>query len=168
MKIAVIYESLTGNTEIIAKAVKEAVCESVVYFGNPSDDAEADFYFVGSWTDKGMCCEKIESALKKIENKKIAYFATAGFGGSDEYYSALAKRVENIIPNSNKFVSSFICQGKMPMSVRERYVSMMREHPDDKKLEVSIENFDNALSHPNETDLQNAKKWAIKCITENL
>ena len=52
----------------------------------------------------------------------------------------------------------------MPYSVRERYVSMMQANPEDKNLEVSIKNFDEALSHPNEADLQDAVNWATEMI----
>ena len=61
---------------------------------------------------------------------------------------------------------AFFCQGKMPMSVRERYVQMMTAHPDDKKLQVSLNNFDTALSHPDEIDLQNARRYARECLTD--
>lgn len=160
MRIAIVYKSLTGNTELVAKAVKEAVKGEVVYFGEPKECPDADFYFVGSWTDKGMCCKETAEFLKTLKNKKIAYFGTAGFGGSEEYYHALSERVKSMISSSNEMTDSFFCQGKMPISVRERYVSMLTEHPEDKKLEVSIQNFDEALSHPNAADLANAKAWA--------
>ena len=42
----------------------------------------------------------------------------------------------------------------MPMAVKERYLSMLREHPEDKKLEASIQNFEEALSHPDREDLE--------------
>ena len=58
----------------------------------------------------------------------------------------------------------FYCQGKMPMSVRGRYVKMIQENPEDKNLAVSIENFDKALSHPDKNDLENAKKFALEMI----
>lgn len=168
MKAAIVYKSLTGNTELVAQAIREALGEEVTYCGEPQKAPDADFYFVGSWTDKGMCCKEIVEFLKTLENKKIAYFGTAGFGGSKEYYQALLERVKNVIPLSNKLCGSFYCQGKMPMSVRERYVSMMTEHPDDKKLEVSIQNFDAALSHPDAEDLKRAKVWAAGFSGENI
>lgn len=120
MKIAIVYKSLTGNTKSIAEAVRDSLTEEVVYFGEPQENIEADLYFVGSWTDKGMCCKEIAEFLKTLENKKIAYFGTAGFGGSKEYYDALAKRVKDIVPDSNEMTESFFCQGKMPMRVREQ------------------------------------------------
>lgn len=169
MKIAIIYKSITGNTEFLAKTIKETILENwkenveIVYYGEPEEKVmetiEADLYIVGSWTDKGMCCKEIAEFLGKIEQKKIIYFGTAGFGGSQEYYDALFARVKQIVPASNEIMGKFFCQGKMPMSVRERYVALLHANPEDKKLEVSVKNFDEALSHPNEEDCSHLKKW---------
>ena len=46
------------------------------------------------------------------------------------------------------------------MSVRERYVALMTAHPDDTKLQVNVENFDRALSHPDDEDLHAVRSWA--------
>lgn len=55
-----------------------------------------------------------------------------------------------------------MCQGKMPLSVRERYVKM-REQPNRMTdLDSRIENFDRALSHPNAEDLENLKKNVLQ------
>ena len=164
MKVAIIYKSNTGNTKLIAEAINFALKENIVYIGEPKDGIDADVYFIGSWTDKGMCCVQIADYIKTLENKEIAYFGTAGFGGSEDYYHSLFERVKKICPGSNNLNEYFFCQGKMPMGVRSKYVSMLQEHPDDKKLEVSIKNFDDALNHPDETDLNDASEWATKVI----
>lgn len=160
MKIAIIYKSISGNTKIIAEAIKETLKnQEIAYFGEPKDNIEADLYVVGSWTDKGMCAKEISEFLQKLRNKKIAYFGTAGFGGSSEYYEALYSRVKEKIDDSNKLLGCFYCQGKMPMSVRNRYVQIIKEHPEDKKMQVSLENFDKALSHPDEKDIKDVQDW---------
>lgn len=46
------------------------------------------------------------------------------------------------------------------MQIREKYVKMITENPDDVNLKVNIENFDEALTHPDNVDLENVKKWA--------
>lgn len=126
MKTAVVYKSVTGNTRRVAEAVREAVEDTeCVFFGEPAGVVDADLYFVGSWTDKGMCAPEIEAFLKGLQNKKIAYFGTAGFGGSQEYYDALYSRVCAVVPESCRMTGYFFCQGKMPESVRERYVSLL-------------------------------------------
>ena len=165
MKIAVIYKSLTGNTKLVAEAIGDALKEKCdVYVGEPADDLEVDMYFVGSWIDKGNCTTEIADFLSKLENQKIALFATAGFGGSKEYYDALAERIKAQVPATNEILGQFFCQGKMPMSVRERYVAMLQANPEDKNMEVNVKNFDEALSHPDKTDLENAAGWARSLV----
>ena len=165
MKTAIIYDSASGNTREIAVAIQEAMaCQELVYFGAPQEGIEADFYFIGSWTDKGMCTPAILSILKQLRNRKIAYFGTAGFGGSDSYYQALFQRVAAQIDTSNQLLGSFYCQGKMPMAVRARYEQQLKANPEDAKAQASLENFDRALEHPDHQDRQNAAEWAAKML----
>ena len=160
MKIAIIYKSLTGNTAQVAEAMKSVVpAEQLTYFGEPIEEVDADLYVVGSWVDKGNCVKEIGTFFKSLEGKKIAIFGTAGFGGSQEYYNTLFERAKTLVPPSNEVIGQFYCQGKMPMSVRDRYVSMMQANPEDKNLEVSLKNFDEALQHPNAADLEAAQNW---------
>lgn len=75
MKIAIVYKSLTGNTKIIAKSIKEALQkQNIIYFGEPKDNIDADVYIVGSWTDKGDATEEIKKFLFSLENKKNSIF----------------------------------------------------------------------------------------------
>ena len=165
MKIAVVYKSLTGNTKLVAEAIGEALkAEHDICVCEPAECKEADMYFVGTWIDKGSCTKEIAEFLATLENQKIALFATAGFGGSKEYYDALAGRIKAQIPASNEILGQFFCQGKMPMSVRDRYVAMLKANPEDKNMEVNVKNFDEALSHPDDADLVNAAEWAKKMI----
>lgn len=165
MKVAIIYKSLTGNTKQIADEIASVIEDAqLVYIGEPTEGIDADIYFVGSWIDKGNCTKEIAEYLSGAEAKKIALFATAGFGGSIEYYNTLAERIKSQIPVSNQIVGQFFCQGKMPVSVRERYVAMMQANPEDKNLEVSIRNFDEALTHPDEADREAVKRWALEMM----
>lgn len=169
MKTAVIYSSRTGNTEKVAAAIKEkAEKQELVYFGHPEDNIpQADIYFIGSWTDKGDGSSETISFIEGLKNKKVAFFGTAGFGGSEEYYRRLAQRIKNHLDESVEVVDCFYCQGRMPVQVRERYVKMLTENPDDADLKISIKNFDEALSHPDKADLENAGSWAesvLSCI----
>ena len=160
MKIAIVYSSNTGNTKIIAEAIKEELSnEDIVYFGKPENNIEADIYIVGSWTDKGNFSSEIKEFLTNLNYKKIAYFGTAGFGGQVEYYQTLFNRVKENINDTNQILGYFYCQGKMPMSIRDRYEHLIKENPEDKNLQVSIKNFDEALEHPNKEDIEQVKLW---------
>lgn len=165
MKIAVVFKSKSGNTEVIAESIK-TVLEAepgveIVCFGGPEEAAgvDADLYIAGSWTDKGNCVNDMAEFMKSVKNKKIAFFGTAGFAG-EGYFESLYQRAKASADDSNEFVGHFYCQGKMPMAVRERYIAMIKENPEDEKLQVSLANFDAALSHPDEKDKANAAEWA--------
>ena len=165
MKIAIIYDSITGNTKKIAEAIKEECKNENIIFGDINTNIDdAELIFIGSWTDKGNCSQKIKEKIGTIQNRKIAIFGTAGFGGSEEYFNNLYQRVKQLVSKTNEILGYFYCQGKMPLSVKDRYVKMITEHPDDKKIQVSLENFEKALSHPNDIDVENAKKFAREMI----
>ena len=55
-----------------------------------------------------------------------------------------------------------MCQGEMPIYVRERYEKMLSAPIHAPNLEGMIENFDKAFSHPDETDLIELKNAASK------
>lgn len=159
MKYAVVYSSLTGNTKVLADAVTEILPKGDVIYSGPPDAAavKADVIFVGFWTDKGQCDEKTREFLKTVSFKKIFLFGTAGFGADQSYFRKILFKVMNRFSDSNVLIGSFMCQGKMPASVRERYVKMLAEKPEDKQAQMLIDNFDTALTHPDKRDIDNLK-----------
>ena len=164
MTEAIIYDSLSGNTESLAKEIKSI--KKNAYYEKINDKLieellEYDIYYIGSPIIKGMCTDKIKRLLQKIENKKIFLFITTGYKG-EEYYESLTRRILEIIPKSNQILGIFLCQGKMQDAVKERYIKLIQEHPEDKNLKVSIENFEQAKTHPDQKD----KKDLIEKIQE--
>lgn len=164
MTEAIIYDSLSGNTESLAKEIKSI--KKNAYYEKINDKLieellEYDIYYIGSPIIKGMCTDKIKRLLQKIENKKIFLFITTGYKG-EEYYELLTRRILEIIPKSNQILGISLCQGKMQDAVKERYIKLIQEHPEDKNLKVSLENFEQAKTHPDEND----KKDLIEKIQE--
>lgn len=62
---------------------------------------------------------------------------------------------KKLIDESNEIIGHFYCQGKMPISIRNRYEKALQENPNDERMKNNIENFDKALEHPNKEDLEN-------------
>lgn len=87
-------------------------------------------------------------------------FLIAGFGDNQEYYDKLANCFDSFVDSSNQILGHYFCQEKMSLT-RERHIKMIHEHPEDKKLKVSLDNFDKALLHPDQNDLKNAKNYAL-------
>ena len=165
MKISIVYSSKSGNTLSVAEKIKEEV-EYIEYFGEPSNDAaDSDLIFVGFWTDKGKCSKEIEEFLHTLHGKAIALFGTAGFGGDKSYFDKILSAVKAGIPSDNRVYEGFMCQGRMPSAVRARYEKMLEKDPNNIQFITLINNFDSALSHPDNNDFENDKKWANYVIS---
>lgn len=166
MKYAIVYSSKTGNTKRLAQEIRSTLApEDCVYFGEPDDRAlEADVLFVGFWTDKGDCDERIQAFLQKVDARKVFLFGTAGFGGAASYFDAILHRVEGHLPGAAQLIGTYMCQGKMPMSVRERYERMLAGPNPMPNLPGMIENFDRALTHPDADDLSKLKEAVRKAL----
>ena len=160
MKYAVVYSSRTGNTKLLAETVRDTLpADGCVYFGSPDEKAlTADRIYVGFWTDKGTCDEETAGFLKKLTDQEVYLFGTAGFGVSQEYFDKVLSRAEKNLSKEVSLVGTFMCQGKMPMSVRQRYEKMMNGPSGSFNIQGLIDNFDRALSHPDARDLENLKK----------
>ena len=166
MRLAIVFSSVTGNTERVAQAIREA-CKGheIVAFGQPPQNVDkAELVFAGSWTDKGSCAQEMKDFLGTLHGKRVALFGTAGFGISELYFASLAERFKSQVPQGNQVVGSFFCPGKMPQSVRERYEAQLKEKPDDAKLQSMLKAFDLALSHPDEADLEQAAQFVKEAL----
>ena len=163
MSYAIVFSSKTGNTELLADTLHSCLPQAeCCYFGNPNPAAmEADTLYVGFWTDKGKADESTSDFLKQLRGKQVFLFGTAGFGGSEEYFNKILKAVQKDLHSSNMVIGSFMCQGKMPIQVREKYMRMKNKE-NEKQMDAMIHNYDHALLHPNTEDLENARKFVHK------
>ena len=152
MSYAIVYSSRTGNTKALADAIREVLPpEDCCYFGPPDAAAlAAQRLYIGFWTDKGTCDGDTAAFLAQLSNQEVFLFGTAGFGGSAEYFEQIAHRVETLLPAGVTVLGHHLCQGRMPMTVRQRYAAM----EDSPRRTQMLENFDAALSHPDAEDLR--------------
>ena len=110
--------------------------------------------------------KKLAEKIREILPEEIFMFGTAGFGGSEAYFQQVLGKVKESVDESNTVMGEFMCQGKMPQSVRDRYVKM-KEKPDHApNLEELIQNFDRALSHPDNEDLERLGTIIRRNLTE--
>ncbi len=152
MHYAIVYSSRTGNTAQLADTIHKTLpAGDCLYYGAPDQKAlEADVLYVGFWTDKGTCDETIAAFLQSLTTQKVFLFGTAGFGGDADYFEKILDRVrENLAPGV-ELVGTYVCQGKMPQAVRQRYEAM----EDSPRRTAMLSNFDQALGHPDAKDLE--------------
>ena len=155
MTYAIVYASKTGNTRLLAETIRDSLPQdSCLWCGGPDERAlAADRIYLGFWTDKGSCSQELADFLAGTAGKEVFLFGTAGFGGAPEYFEQILARVAGCLPDSARLVGRFMCQGRMPQAVRDRYAAM-EESP---RRTMMLENFDRALPHPNAEDLSALK-----------
>ncbi|WP_125115092.1 flavodoxin family protein BilS [Agathobaculum sp. Marseille-P7918] len=151
MTYAIVYSSKTGNTRLLAETIRDTLpAADCLYFGAPDDAAlRADRIYVGFWTDKGTCDADTAAFLARVTTQEVFLFGTAGFGGAPEYFDKILSAARRNLPEGAAVCGSYMCQGKMPMAVRARYEQM----EDSPRRQMMLDNFDAALSHPDEAAL---------------
>lgn len=166
MTYSIVYSSKTGNTKMLADALHQALpADDCLYFGAPDAQAlAAERIYIGFWTDKGSCDAETAAFLAQLTQQEIFLFGTCGFGGGVAYFEQILARVRDLLPESVQLVGSYVCPGKMPQSVRDRYVRIAEEEPAKRShMQKMIFNFDCALSHPDANDLQGLIEEVENC-----
>jgi len=165
----VVYDSETGNTKKIATEIFASLpgmSKDLINLHERTDFPEAKIYFVGFCVHRGTCRLEIGNFLSGLSGKSVALFGTCGAGNSPEYYKEIASSVRIWLEDDNHYLGSFICQGKMPLAVRQKYESLLNtpKDCDCHQIRRQLQNFDEAMIHPTRTDLENAALFATECI----
>lgn len=169
MKIVIVYDSKTGNTKKLADVIYDE-CHDFdvsIYDDVNADVLKADLLFIGSWTFKGEPSDKMKRVYQELNNKKIFVFGTCSVGSNENYYKLIFENTKKYINISNEIVDYYFCAGKLPMSIKERYESMLKENPNDKRIINMLDNFNDVLDRPNEEDLENLRKKVRKILNES-
>lgn len=161
LKTQVLYVSGTGNTERIAEVIYRQIpgfSKDIRKLDACFEKYSADTYFIGFWANRGSASVEVLDFLSDLHGKNIALFATCGMGKRPEYYRKIANSVSAFIPEDNRYLGDFFCQGKMPMQVRRKYEQM--ETPENADMVAQmIRNFDEALLHPDREDFAKARAF---------
>ena len=159
-RYSIIFSSKTGNTAELANAIRDALPqENCDYFGTSEiEEPVSEMLYIGFWTDQGNADKSALELLQRIKNKKVFLFGTAGFGENEAYFQKVLNNVKSSMDESNQVVGEYMCQGKMPMQVREKYLKMRRPG-NEEQVQKMLQNFDKALLHPDWKDMENAQKF---------
>lgn len=155
----VLYQSETGNTKKIAATIfcqLPGNSKDLIDITTDKPIPEAKTYYIGFCVHRGTCSIAVSDFLSGLSEKKIALFATCGMGNSPEYYKTIEKNASAWIEDDNEYLGCFICQGKMPQKVRQKY-EKMRTPENSAQINMMLRNFDEALTHPDSLDEEHAK-----------
>lgn len=162
MKIAIVYSNSdpTDNSKLMAESMKGLlnVKNDCIYEGIIDDAALiADRIYLCFWTSDGDCDPQSQEFIKKLSTQELFVAGTAGFNYKF-YLDEVIKHIKKIIPADVKLLGSFMCHGKMPLSIKEKYLSRKTSEDDLPMINKLLKNFEKALKHPSEKDLKNLKR----------
>ncbi|MFG6383655.1 MAG: flavodoxin family protein [Lachnospiraceae bacterium] len=166
MDYMVVYSSKTGNTKKIATEIFSALPGMSKDMQSMEEyrGKDADIFFIGFWVNRGTCDMSVIDMISELRGKKIALFGTCGMGRDAAYFKTIEQKVNVWIPDDCEYLGTFLCQGKMPMQVREKYEIPMEDARQEIWRKKMLQNFDEALFHPNEEDLVNVRKFVEKIV----
>ncbi|MHA1688043.1 MAG: flavodoxin family protein [Promethearchaeota archaeon] len=169
MKIGIIYFTNTGNTEKIARAIRDALSDHEIDLlsVNEADNTPLNKYdvlFLGSGVYGSIASNAlvkfIISSVSALP-KKIALFCTHE---SLQFYQRPFKRLEKVVQKQGcSIIGEFDCLGEnLGMKMEDR-MKIIESLPPEKK-EDAKKSLDISKGRPNEEDLNNAKRFALEII----
>lgn len=169
LEYLVLYESETGNTKKIATEIFSALpgmSKDLINIDERDELPEAEVYFVGFCVHRGTCSMKLGNLLGGLSGKKIALFGTCGAGHSEDYYKKIENGAKIWIEDDNMYLGGFFCQGKMPLPVRRKYEARLHQGSaeEDQMIQRQIQNFDEAMVHPNADDCGHARNFVYASL----
>ena len=158
--ILIVYDSKTGNTEKVAKALAEAAgARCILAKVDEAPSAEAFALIVaGFWVDRSAPNAKMKKYLSTLHNKKLVLFQTLGAEPeSDHAVSALVNA--GVALNSDcKVLGALSIRGAIDPAL----IEMMRKMPAGGAHSASRESearWAAASTHPDAEDLAKARSF---------
>lgn len=162
----VLYQSETGNTRKVAATIFShlpGTSKDLIDITTDKTIPDAKIYFIGFCVHQGTCSIAVSDFLESLSGKQIALFGTCGMADTSSYYSQIAQRASTWIESDNRYLGTFICQGRIPQQIRRRCESV-KNIKNASDINKWLRNFDEALPHPDSLDLEHAKVFVDKML----
>lgn len=164
LKILITYFSKTGNTEKVAKSIKDGLVGQDIDLKpvkdvDPSSLTNYDLIFLGS----GIYASRVNKSIPDLVNtaqylpQKFVFFST--HASSDNYqdgFKLVKRKLEKI---NSTIIGEFDCMGENIGIPKAKIESMLDKLPLEKRKEAE-KHQKRLKGRPNEEDLENAKRFA--------
>lgn len=116
MKVQIIYSSLTGCTERVAKAIFDSVNAKQKSIHNLKDGAptlDGDIILLGYWVDKGGPNDEMIAFMKTVKNKAVGIFCTLGYYADSTHAQHSVQTGLELLKENNAVIGSYVCNGAL-------------------------------------------------------
>lgn len=153
MNILILYSSVTGNTEYLAKNLKSSehtlTCLPVYPFPK---NFEYDIIFLGFWVYRGAPDPRMIRVMRGLKGKNIALFGTLSAYPHSEHAQKVISRARDYL-KGNTILGSFLCLGRLEQKRYQRKLTNPgSKHP---LTAERKERLSEGQKHPNQEDCQN-------------
>lgn len=161
-KWAVIYSSVTGNTEKIARRMAEAAGEAELFplKDAPEDLSAYEVVALGYWLRLGGPDPGMRSYLPRIRRGRVLLFQTHGTQVGSEHSVTAFARAACLLGEDCEILGTFACRGKIHPALIEKRKQAGPEDPHGGP--AALERWKSAATHPDEQDLQDAADFVAK------
>jgi flavodoxin len=160
MKILITYFTQTGNTEKVAQAIYQTIGakKEIVSFKEAKNLDGYDIIFCGFPVHAHSVPVPMQNFIKSIPpGKKLAFFVTHGsLRGGELAVTAIEHAIS--LASKLKMLGTFGCRGK----VDQKIIEALLKQPEHRAW---AETAKSAVSHPDESDLEDARQFAKKILT---
>ena len=151
MKVQIIYSSLTGCTEKIAKAIYNGVeveSKSIHNLKDGAPELDGDIILLGYWGIYANPNEEMKEFLKTVKGKVVGIFCTLGYYADTAYARSVIDSGLNLLKDNNEVIGTFVCNGAVARNLKEGQGKIKNETPTEQK-EIRWEITD---SHPTQAE----------------
>lgn len=158
MRWAVIYTSVTGNTEMIARAIAdEAGGELFAVEDAPERLDDYDIVALGYWLRRGQPDPKMMAYMPKVRKKEVVLFQTHGTTPTSEHAITAFARAGTMLGEGCDILGTFGCQGKVNPSLLEKRAKAVHSADDPHQSKENQERRARAATHPDAEDIARAR-----------
>ncbi len=164
MKILITYFSQSGNTKLIAEAIKNGLSTEEVELKpinemDPTEFGKYDLVFLGSGVYASRVHSSVVNLMKSVTEfpTKFIYFCT--HASLKLYQTPFAKVTRVLEKNNCTIIGEFDCVGKNKVISLENQMQTVNSLPAEER-DKALENLKLTEGHPNEDDVKNAKRFA--------
>lgn len=162
MKVAVIYSSMTGNTEKLARGIFDKIQGHEKDLFNLKDKPDISGYDIvacGFWIDRSTANKEMGEFISGIRDKKVFLFGTMGHLPDSDHGEKSMANVVGLVDDSCKIIGYFMACGKINMRVLEGIKHMKAETIGEKAFKAHMLDEKNLIvykilgDHVNDADI---------------
>jgi len=153
----IVYSTRTGNTRYVAEGISAtlAVPHNLLPIEELGEPVDRPWILLGYWVDRGTADPASLALLERLKNQCIGLFGTLGAYPDSDHAADVSRRVQALVEKENRFLGSFLCQGRVDPALIEKFKQFPPDHPHALN-EARRKRHADAASHPDGQDVARA------------